>query len=211
MGAGLQGGGTRAPRAHARLPHGGRAVADPRPALDVPGTRARRRSDRRLQRDHRRARGALPEPPLYPRVLRTRAGVELEDRFDEELGPQSGGSPSTSARDPDGFDEVAAEAAPHRRGVHPRGRALCAAFAALRSARAVREPPSVRGARCWSRSIDWRPSSARAITWSATASRWPTSPRRPSSIRWSSPRRGRGNSVRRGFDRFRAPLASAAD
>jgi glutathione S-transferase len=43
---------------------------------------------RRLHADHRRNRGSLPQPPLYPEdEADRRRALELEEFFDEQLGP----------------------------------------------------------------------------------------------------------------------------
>ena len=90
MGARLQGRRIRAARADPRSAHGRRAVADPGPPQDLPAPSARWRGDRRLDGDHRRTGAPLPDPPLYPEdPAERRRALELEDFFDEELGPHA--------------------------------------------------------------------------------------------------------------------------
>ena len=81
------------------------------PVLQLDG-----RDDRRLDRDHRRARGALPEPPLYPAdPEQRRRALELEEFFDEELGPaRPPARLPRAAQGPGALRKIADEAAPGR-------------------------------------------------------------------------------------------------
>ena len=84
-----QGGRARAPRPDSGRPHGDRAVAHPRSAKTFPVLRL----DGRNIGDSTAIIEALehrwPERPLYPEdPAERRRALELEDHFDDELGPQ---------------------------------------------------------------------------------------------------------------------------
>ena len=194
----------RPPLAAAGSAHPDRPLAHPRRAADPPGAADRRRarsatrprSSPRWRRATRSRRSTPPTPDERRRAL------ELEDFFDEELGPHARLLP---------FHELIKEPERLRRGrrraavpgplgkAKPRGRRLRPRLhqPALRrqqrrgrgSGRARRSSPPSTGSRpSWSR--------ATASSWSATASASPTSPPPRSSTRWSSRPRARSPPTR---------------
>jgi glutathione S-transferase len=109
LGARLQGHRPRAPRAAAGGPHVGRPLADPgrqHPGPDPP--------DRGRVADRLALEARYPQPPLYPAdPEERRRALELEDFFDEQLGPAA----RTIAfyeliNEPEIFAQVASEAVP---------------------------------------------------------------------------------------------------
>ena len=211
---------------HKRGPAQRRAVADPGPAhpgLDAgspaaPATPSRCwRSTAARIGDSTEIIAALeerfPERPLYPAdPEQRRRALELEDFFDEELGPHIRLLAFHElGKDPERFEAVIARTTPG-----PVDRASAAAPSptpaptpACASASAARRRPSWPAARSSPPSTASRPSSARTSTWSATPSASPTSPPPRSSSRWSSPTRDRvptDEPPPAGIASFRAPL-----
>jgi glutathione S-transferase len=129
-----------------------------------------------------------PEPPLYPVDAGERArALELEDYFDEQLGPHARLLPFYELiQEPELFAEVAAEAVPG-----PLGKAKPVVGAYARAYTSLRwGANSSEDAERWTASTpSW--SAATASSWSASVSRSPTSRRPPSSTRWSAQLRAR--------------------
>ena len=158
-----------------------------------------------------------PEPPLYPAdpELRRRA-LELEDFFDEQLGP--------AARllafhelinEPEIFAQVAAEAVPGPLGKMKKLTGIYAStYTSLRWKAQQRR--GRRGGAGQDRRRDGRARRrarrpATASSWSATASASPTSPPPRSSTPSSAPTRGRcprASRCRPTFERFREELST---
>jgi glutathione S-transferase len=118
-----------------------------------------------------------PEPPLYPPdEIERRRALDLEDWFDEELGPYIRRFAFHELRrDADEFGEVAREAAPpwttrFRRAGSP----TAARSRGPASSPRATAPRSVLASASLRPSIGSRPSSARATTSSGTPSPWPT-------------------------------------
>lgn len=150
-----------------------------------------------------------PERPLYPAdPEQRRRALELEDFFDEELGPHIRLLAFHElGKDPERFEAVIARTTPGPMGrlggapsPTPAPSPTCA------SASVARRRPRSLVARSSPRSTVSKPSSARTSTWSATPSASPTSAPPPSSSRWCCPPRARFRQTNR---HRRASRASA--